>query len=147
MGSNLAVLLNEGYAHFWLHSANVTMAAELVDMETLFHWKQAKNPATANEYSGVRRAHLKDMRDAAYCMWQLIAALGISRGTNAGQASYEFFMDGYTRTAKPNVQEAQKTDSANAAAWMDRIMRAVLVERRRLAPLNKNDIADWNIAP
>ncbi len=145
MGSNIAVLLNEGYAHFWLHSANVTMAAEIVDMETLFHWKSAKNPSAVDRHNGVRRASLKDMRDMAYCIQLMTDVLHVP-GQKAREAAFESCLKGYRDASLPAQQELQKTDSQNATAWMSSILRAVLIDKKRLAPLNKNEVSDWNIS-
>ncbi len=90
MGKNLAVFQNVGYIGWHLHSANVTLAAEVVDTGAYMHASYYDHPDAYEEflrpYAGVRRGILKDMRDVAYGLKSLLAGakgLGLDCGPRA----------------------------------------------------------------
>lgn len=153
MGANLAGLLNVGYSHFRMHSANITTAAEVADIGTMGHWSEGKGePAFNKKYNGVRRQHIKDMRDIAYGLKKFLKA-GRKNHLDVGELGElkNSFMEGFRSVFNPKqAQEIQKINSEMAEKWTDEIMQKVIVERKRLAPLlhdKNNDTIEkeWDI--
>src|SRR3989338_7240619 len=147
MGKNMATLLNIGYDHGYMHSANVTLAAEIADVGTLSPWQKEKDKDKIKKYSGVRRSHLKDMRDMCYGLRMLLMAAGHA-GLNAGDriALQRAFFEGFSDVFDVKQIKTQKTDPTNAATWMEKIFDTVIVKGGHLPPLLHNEIEDWGIS-
>lgn len=149
MGGNMAVLLNVGYIHYALHSANVTMAAEIADISIAQHWKNfRKYENYSADYDGVRRGHLKDMRDIVYGLRKLLKGAKAA-GLNFGKKEdlVNSFMDGFDSMFKPKyVKEIQKTNPSAARQWMEAILKSMVIENKRLPNLTENEVEDWGIS-
>lgn len=153
MGTNLAALLNTGYCLFFLHASNVTLAAEIVDIGAASHWKSSReNENIAKEYTGIRRGHLKDMRDAVYALKKLRAAAKLA-GLKTGNAEdlKTAFMDGFDSHLNAEQAQKQKTDPNNARKWMDAIVQAIIVDGKKLSALLHDEDGtiiekEWGIA-
>lgn len=148
MGENLAVLVNNGYIGWHLHSANTTMAAEIVDVGPVMTWRDDHSEEGMEVFNGVRRATLKDLRDIAYSLRMLYQA---GRKLGASPGSAEEFCDAFTRafdqllddTGLEKKQKTQANDLRNAAR---RIFQSVLVENKKLGAIKHGyDVTDWNI--
>lgn len=138
MGQNMAVLLNLGYSHFRLHSSNITLAAEIIDIGTMTHWTEdGDDPVFMKEYSGVRRAHIKDMRDIVRALKKFKMAAkkaGLKVGDN--QTLKASFLDGFeSKIDVEKVTNKQKTNVANAKKWLDAIFQASIIDGKKLAAL------------
>lgn len=146
MGQNMATLLNIGHDHGYMHSANVTLAAEIADVGTISPWQEEKDKDKIKKYSGVRRSHLKDMRDMCYGLRMLLKAArqaGLDSGDrdSLSQSFFEGF-DGIFDTQKV---KAQKTNPEKAHLWMEKIFDTVIVKGENLPPLLHNEVEDWDI--
>ncbi|MDO8584285.1 MAG: hypothetical protein Q7R83_03855 [bacterium] len=137
MGTNIAVLLNTGYIHFRLHSSNITMAAELVDIGTASHWRADPDPQLCKEYNGVRRGHLKDMRDSVRSIKKLIISAKVA-GLKVGkkEALELAFLKGFDEAIKPDfVKRIQQTDVESARKWLQAIFHRMIAEGASLPSL------------
>lgn len=148
MGENMAVLLNTGYSHYHIHSANVTLAAEIVDVGSASYWKlDPNNGPLQKKYGGVRGTHIKDMRDMVYNLKYLRLAgreAGISRPDR--EECKDTFFEGFDRSLRgDHVKKIEKTDPAKAREWLEKIFDAVVLENKRLAPLLHNELKSWPI--
>ena len=142
----MATLLNMGSAHSYLHSSNVTMAAEIVDVGTIGHYSAEKIKDLIQIHHGVRRAHLKDMRDIAYDLRYLLGA-GTTAELHTGKREdlARVFMDGFSFVLNSSQAQAQETDPVKARAWMQKIIDTVIVQRENLHSLSYHDVEDWDI--
>ncbi len=153
MGGNLAVLCNIGFLHYHLHSSNVTMAAEVVDIESMIHWQKLNaTNIYMKEYDGVRVMYLKDMRDAVYGIKKLL--LGARRAglhCPPPEQIVEELVQGFLEQMDPEQFRVQKTDPSGAEQWLRAIAHAALVEGRRLMALKNEkrtvDIEEWGLQP
>ena len=147
MGGNMAVMLNIGYMHNTLHSANVTMAAEVADVGTMQNWKNDGDEKHTKIFGGLRRGHIKDMRDIAYGLKILLGAgqkLWMSTGDS--RELLEGFMDGFDhKLDREDLKKDQATDPKGARDWMERIIKAVVVEGKNLPSLLRSEVTDWRI--
>lgn len=150
MGKNIAVLVNLGYIHFRLHSSNITMAAEIVDIGTLGHWSidegEEYNAKYNAKYDGVRLAQIKDFRDIIYSLKYLRLAAGeagLAR-PNLDDCRKEFI-----GSIKENLDESltieQGTDPEGVVRWIEKITDAIWLKNIRLPALQHHDITDWPI--
>ena len=146
MGQNMATLLNIGHDHGYMHSANVTLAAEIADVGTISPWQEEKDKDKIKKYSGVRRSHLKDMRDMSYGLRMLLKAAK-QAGLNSGDriALQQAFFEGFDSIFDIKRVKAQKTDPNNAKLWMEKIFSTVIMEGGNLPPLLHNEVEDWGI--
>jgi hypothetical protein len=151
MGRNLAVLVNVGYSHSHLHSSNITMAAEIADLESVWDLRVAdrgfKDDHNVDE-GGIRRLILKDMRDVAYACRALMKAgraAGLSVGNSVELA--QSLRDGFLSQLKPNDFKKMTVLVRPGVAeyWIDRIMDKAIVRNERLAPLLHGKVSDWGI--
>jgi hypothetical protein len=137
MGANMAVLLNLGYSHSHMHSSNVTMAAEIVDIGTI-----SKNDP--DFYQGIRRQHIKDMRDISYSLKMLLngaSSCKLSFG-NVRDLQKTFFSS-FDSVSDRDRQRENKTDYSIAREWMGKIFEKVIVRGGHLPSLRNNAIEDW----
>lgn len=147
MGKNMATLLNNGLDHGYMHSANVTLAAEIADVGTIDSWKQEKNAVNTKRYGDVRRAHLKDMRDMCYGIRMLLKA-GKQAGLSVGDREdlRDEFFAGFNETFIDEMVTKEKTDPKKAKEWMKKIFDKVIVEGGNLPALLHYDVEDWDIS-
>ena len=149
MAKNLAVLQNLGYIGWHMHSANITLAAEIIDIGPYLPGEDyKKDEEFIKKYSGVWRGSLKDMRDICYdlkFLYQSLEEVGnIEIDTEELQDS---LVREYSSSLDEKILEKNKSmekgELVNAFA---KISRAVLVENRRLQPLKSGfDIDDWGV--
>ncbi|MBA3733057.1 hypothetical protein H0W91_01640 [Patescibacteria group bacterium] len=146
MAENMAILLNIGHDHGYLHSANVSLAAEIADVGTISPWQEEEDKDNLNKYSEVRRSHLKDMRDVCYGLKILIKA-GKRAGLDSGDKAIleQVFFDAFNSVLDPKKVEAQKTNPKNAEKWMRQIFNSVIIKGENLPSLLHNEVEDWNI--
>lgn len=147
MGQNMATLLNIGHDHGYMHSANVTLAAEIADVGTIAPWQEEKNEISLKKYGEVRRSHLKDMRDMCYGLRMLVKA-GKQAGLNGGSKTNlaESFIHGFNSIFDDKKVKSQKTDPEKARLWMEKILSHVIIMGENLPPLLHNDVDDWDIS-
>src|SRR5579872_1491869 len=146
MGKNSATLLNLGMVHAYLHSSNVTMAAEIADIGSLDHNADIKDKTLKHHYNGVPFLHIKDMRDIAYDLRYLLNA-GKRAGLHTGkrQDLADSFVEGFNSIFNNNEVGQQQIDPDFAKKWMLEIIKTVIVERNNLPSLNYSDIEDWGL--
>ncbi len=146
MGTNLAVLFNEGIHCLYLHSSNITLAAEIADIGTMANYRDEKQKDFVKKHGGVRFGHLKDTRDIMYTLRYLSqAARADGLHTSTREALYNAFMKGFRDTLDPEQLRQRDTDPQKADAWVSQIAETVLVRRERLVPLVSYEIEDWPI--
>lgn len=147
MAQNMAILLNMGHDHGYLHSANVTLAAEIADVGTIDSWKKDKDGYKIKPYAGVRRAHLKDMRDLCYGL-RILAKAGKQAGLNTGDRTIlrDAFFEGFDSVVNDADLVGQNTNPANAIEWMRKIFEAVIIRGENLPALLHHEVEDWSIS-
>ncbi|MES3004818.1 MAG: hypothetical protein V4690_01745 [Patescibacteria group bacterium] len=147
MGQNMATFFNLGYDHGYMHSANVTLAAEIADVGTMGPWQDDVDKEKTKKYSGVPRSYLKDMRDMCYGLRLLIRA-GKDAGLNTGkrEALADSFLDGFNGLFDSTKVSSNKIDATNAKEWMEKILDTVIVKKENLLPLLHNEVEDWHIS-
>lgn len=146
MGKNMAILLNLGLTDYYMHSSNVTMAAEIADIGSITHWKKDKDESLKQKYGGVRKGHLKDMRDMVYGLRILLNA-GKTQNLSVGsreQLKKAFFKGFDALYNAKNVHE-QEGDPVRTHEWMELIFDTVIIEKENLPSLQHYDIEDWSI--
>lgn len=147
IGANLAVMLNEGYTHGALHSSNVSMAAEFVDIDPLNYWSDDKIKSGWKEkHDGLRLHHIKDIRDSIYSLRRLYKAArlaGLSIGSRATLA--ENLISGFDDLFDEEKAKAHEIDGASARQWLGKIAEHVLVKRQNLSSLMHYHISEWEI--
>lgn len=154
MGKNLAVLQNLGIIAWGLHSSNVTMAAEIVDVGDYFTWQYYTSyPEYVKKYNGIRRGTLKDIRDIAYSLRYLLMAINKIGGAKQDRPYLvQTFMEAFSQhldNESLRQQQIKREDIFNATK---KIMEAVLIKKINLKALKHNkedgtpwDINDWNL--
>ncbi|HPL93062.1 MAG TPA: hypothetical protein PLB38_02165 [bacterium] len=152
MGKNLAVLLNNGILSEDLHSSNVTMAAEIVDIGDRHRWTYfAEYPdneeamENLKKYSGVRRSNIKDIRDIAYDLRFLLKA-GNALNMNVGNrdALTKSLLNAFAKNLNNEQLREQEYTHENVYEMAKRIFQKVLVEKENLPALKHGaDIKDW----
>lgn len=147
MGNNLAVLQNIGYICWHAHSANVTLAAEIVDIGPYDTWDSDKDEMFVKEYYGVRRGVLKDIRDIAYGLRYLVEAGETCHLTVSNREELvEIFLSGFEKKIDMYQAEIVQKSSVNAIKTMiQKILNKVVVKGKRLPSLKHFDISDWSI--
>lgn len=152
MGKNLAVFQNIGYIGWHLHSANVTLAAEVVDTGAYMHASYYDNPDSYDEflrpYAGVRRGILKDMRDIAYGLKSLLAGAkghGLACGSRAGLV--EAYCQAFEESLDVAALDREGIQRKPLAKAFRTIAAAVLLNGQRLASIKHGeaDVRDWGI--
>lgn len=146
MAENIAVLLNTGYMHTGIHSANVTLAAEIVDIGTASHLSENKRIKSGFEvnYGGLRLGQIKDIRDSAYSIKRMMMAMldaGMSRPRK--EECLEAMLAAFNGKANAEAMRLQGTDIDDAGKWFYDIARAVLVDNKRLHSLINYTIDEW----
>lgn len=146
MGSNMATLLNIGYSHIYLHSSNVTLAAEIADIGTMKHHSENKDKNWSKSHNGVFVSHIKDMRDIVYGLRYLMKA-GKDAELHTGKREdlAVAFLDGFDSVFDPPKVQEQGSDPTKSREWMRKILDAVIVRRENLPSLVYNEIEDWGI--
>lgn len=148
MGKNMAIFQNIGYTGWSLHSANITLAAEIVDTGSYDSWKaDMDDDDVVRKYSGVRRGVLKDMRDIAYGLRSLIEA---GESVGMGIPERNFLVSEFLRSFDSALEhEMIKKEDANVdelKSAFSKIIRAVIVENKRLPAIKHGyDIEDWEL--
>lgn len=149
MGQNIAVLQNIGYIGWHMHSANVTLAAEIVDIGPYESWQKCKDDEEfVKEYAGVRRGVWKDMRDIAYGLKFLIQSGEQVNMTvpNANDLVDSYFQSCFARLDESRLQTEQMVDQQAFKEALTKVTKAVLLENKKLASLKHgSDVDDWNI--
>ena len=169
MGQNLAVLINTAKTHSHLHSSNISMAAEIADLESL---AEVKIPVTEfAEQHGVmvgdtNRLFLKDIRDAAYSCWMFAKAMkkaGMDSGSPLDRKAS--ILDGFLNGAMSAQQKAMNptritgaiysqrmikarsipTSRVSIEYWIEQIFDKTLVQEEKLVSLLHGDVGDWGI--
>lgn len=148
IGSNIAILLNEGLSHGALHSSNITMSAEFADLEPMVHWSQdTKISGWQEKYGGLRVAHLKDMRDAAYSLRRLFkAAREADLKTGSRENLVAAILEGFDAALDVAKAAGQGSEATDCRRWLAKIMERILVERGSLPSLQKSHISQWDIS-
>ena len=77
---NLAVLINNAMTYMFMHSSNLTMMGEIVDMGAVMSLKktprkQDNYDARFAFYDGIRMGHIKDMADLCYGVKSFVESL------------------------------------------------------------------------
>ncbi len=149
MGSNLAVLINAGMSHAHLHSSNVTMAAEIADLESLWDIRcPDPDGADDNVIGGVDRLVLKDMRDVAYSCRALVRAGRVAElETGNAEDLVTAVLDGFSAVLKPDMLTTQNipVNPKSAAYWLKEIFTKAVVREKRLISLLRGTVEDWGI--
>ena len=148
MGENLAALQNVGFIGWHMHSANVTLAAEIADIGSYEHFSYYGDDLEHNQaYSGVRRGTLKDMRDFAGDLELLLSAaqrLGFSAGTRAELV--KAYYDAFQAALDEKKLEAELVKKSDLIAANRKIADAILLKGKRLSGLKKGfEIEDWGL--
>lgn len=149
MGENVAILQNMGYIGWHMHSANVTLAAEIVDIGPYESWKHLKNDKEfVKKYQGVRRGVWKDVRDIAYGLRFLLQA-GKSLGMSLPDKEelYSQYNEGFLlRLDRDRIMKEHKTNPEELITVVQKITKAVVVEGVSLPSLKQgSDVTAWGI--
>ena len=151
MGRNLAVLFNSGYMHLALHSSNVTLASEMVDIGPMMHTSQdEKNKLGWNTlYRGLNYGHIKDIRDVCYGLRYLRRSFGLLDKSRLDKEDY--FHSLKNATSEYFNQERVTVSQERKRAflwWVETISRKIFLENENLPSLEKNGRVlskDWGI--
>lgn len=146
MGENAATLLNIGYTHYRLHSANITLAAEVGDVGTMGPWDEEDDDRFTKKYNGVPRACLKDMRDICYGL-RFLTDAAQTAGLEVGEDTdlKDFFLKGFNKVADTSKMRGKGITAIGAKRWMDAIITKIIIDRGQLASLQKYEVEDWDI--
>lgn len=169
MGQNLAALINSSKSHSHLHSSNITMAAEIADLESLADVRFPETTFAKGHGTMVGDTHklfLKDIRDAAYSCWMFAKAMkraGMDPGSGFDRknAVEDGFING-AETVRAKDEKKQKAKFAICTAqkmraysipttrvsisyWVGQIFDKMLVKEERLVSLLHGEVADWGI--
>lgn len=148
MGTNLAVFQNLGYIGWHLHSANTTLAAEIVDIGPYQPWSIDKNDDEfVKLHQGVRRGVWKDFRDTAYGLRYLIqAGKAVDMQVPDRELLVQDFIGAFSASLKDDYlvdEQVAKADLINACSG---VMNAVIVERKNLPSLKHGgEVSEWAI--
>lgn len=149
MGENLAVLQNLGYIGWHMHSSNITLAAEIVDIGPYLPGEDYKgDPEFVSEYEGVWRGALKDMRDICYDLKFLLQAFEDITGENFDKSDFaESFVGGFVSTLESKMLGKNSTMKKEDLIDMcQKIADMVIVQNRRLKALKHGaDVSEWGI--
>jgi hypothetical protein len=148
MGTNLAVFQNLGYIGWHLHSANTTLAAEIVDIGPYQPWSIDKNDDEfVKLHQGVRRGVWKDFRDTAYGLRYLIqAGKAVGMQVPDREVLIQDFMDAFLGALKDEYLHDEQVAKADLISACSRVLNAVIVERKNLPSLKHGgDVSEWGI--
>ena len=149
MGKNMAVFQNVGYIGWAMHSANITLAAEIVDIASYESWKHLDDdPKFVKKYNGVRRGVLKDIRDVAYDLKFLIkAGKRIGLAVPAKEDLLKFYLESFSSNLDlKKLADEEDVDAVKLQEAIRKVSEAVLVQKKDLPPLKSGyDIKDWDI--
>ncbi len=147
MGSNLGILIENGIFHYHLHSANITMAAEVVDIESCQNWRLFKLAAQSElykDYDGVKKYHIKDMRDMASSLKKLLHGAdkaGMDYGNR--RELVQICLSGFDGAVNARtLNQRQESDPRRTRAWLEAILTKVIVDGVRLPAINNPDSTD-----
>lgn len=146
LGHNVAVLLNTGVRHGNLHSANISLAAEVLDLTTVQKVAKQEESDPKNVYRGLSQEYLKDMRDMVYSLNRLLDG-SKKLGVNVPDARTiaKSFLDGFSQAADEEAMNQQGIRMADAQHWMEKIVTHVIIKGLRLPSLKQNTIDSWSI--
>lgn len=152
MGQNLAALINTGKHHSHLHSSNITMAAEIADLESLatVRFLESSFARGHGEMVGdTNRLFLKDIRDTAYSCWMFAKAMrkaGLDAGSSEDRmaATMEGFLN-KLRSQQYFRANAIPTSRKSIEHWVGRIFDKTLVREERLVSLLNGEVIAWGI--
>lgn len=148
MGKNLSVLMNNDYLHTALHSSNISMAAEIMDIDTVHQNSENRDtdPQLLNKFSGVALGHLKDIRDMATSLQTLLTAANKAMiSMPETQRLAEEFMtvlESNLDSAKLSAVDHEKGQVLSVVKW---IVNKIVVEGEALPSLKNNDISSWEL--
>jgi len=147
MGKNMAVLLNESLVHNFLHSANITMAAELADVSTLTYCSSLDDIPRKH---GMPEGHIKDMRDVVYSLKKLLTGakrIGFVLSDDDMASLVRIALDAFNDGLLPAKITKNGTNVDFARACFEAIIKKVLLEKQRLPALQggKNSLEEWPI--
>lgn len=147
IGNNLAILLNQGMSHLYLHSSNISMAAEFLDIEPLQHWsKITKSSGWGKEYSGLRLHYIKDIRDATQALRRLLkVARTEDLHTGSRESLAQSLIDGFSTAFDSALASEQGINEVSARDWVGKIVNHLLVQRKNLPSLRNYPVEDWEI--
>ncbi len=140
MGENVAVFQNLDYIGTQIHSANVTLAAEIVD--TGGYQKKSEfmgNKEMVEEYRNIARGALKDMRDVSYDLKYLLAAgKKIEMSIPQIDELVAEYITAFKNKLNKNIETLEQAITA--------ITTAVLIEEKHLGALKHGTkIEDWKV--
>ncbi len=142
MGKNIGLLIDLRWSHGGLHSANISMAAELTDIATvgsIVDLDEKDSPEEAKQYAGVPRGHIKDMRDVATSLKKLLkGAKNNNINSGARENLRKMFFAGFDEVFDPKeVSRENNVDANNARRWMEEIFNITVIDRCNLPSLHK----------
>jgi hypothetical protein len=147
MGKNMALFFNNGLEHGYMHSANVTLAAEIADVGTMDSWTNQQDESKLTKYGGVRWGSLKDMRDMCYGLRMLYKAAKKANLDFGGKPGLsDAFFEGFNETLDEEMLEVEDTDFKNARKWMKKIFNTVIIKGGNLPSLIHHEVEDWDIS-
>lgn len=147
IGQNLAILLNEGYIHYNLHSSNITLAGEIVDIGTMTHHKfDYEEEERTKKYAGVKRGHIKDMRDICYSLKIFLKAMKKNNLTIPKNNEFKSaFFEGFGKKIEKNKVLSQGNNFEESKNWIEKIFNKIIIQNGSLLSLKHYEIEDWNI--
>jgi hypothetical protein len=148
MGQNLAVFQNIGYVGWHLHSANITLAAEIVDIGPYFPWRDLKDDEEfVKLYNGVRRGVWKDFRDIAYDLRLLIkAGKNINMSIPNRTELVENFMSEFSKKLDDEKLKLEKSERQDLETACRKVLEAVIIKKNNLGSLKHGaDVKDWEL--
>jgi len=148
MGKNMAVFQDIGYIGWHLHSTNITLAAEIVDIGPYQPWTLDKDDEEfVKIYDGVRRGVWKDFRDVAYGLRYLInAGKNLEMSIPKRQELVESFMEEFSKNLKDENLKDEMVTKKDLEKVCRKIIEAILVHKKNLGSLKHGvDIKDWEL--
>jgi hypothetical protein len=157
MGENLAVFQNLGLIGWGLHSANITMAAEIADIGDCNLWTHYQNLEGREEYiekyNGVRRGSLKDARDIANGLKDLMkTAAELGMRIHYKEVLVDKFISALESKLDEEKLRSQEYNKEEIISAFRKIFKASIINGKKLQFTKRREenqpyynIADWNL--
>jgi hypothetical protein len=128
---NLSVLATLEMRHSFLHSANITLAAEFADVQTTTPLEHISYPYN-EKIDGLPVAMIKDMRDALFVIKILV---------QSAKKKYRLPSQFEEELAKHLIHEYMAACSNSdtsivqaASTWMERMVHGMFIQKKKLSP-------------
>lgn len=141
---SIASLINLGYIHGYLHSSNISIVGEILDLGTCAHHENNNDEERNRMIKGVRVGHLKDMRDALIGIKHFIARYqelyGVKLGSNKAAV---LFVDAFAQTLHDRMEKVEGGNKKNALAVFTRLVEIIIVAKRNVPAIRDGQVVGW----